>query len=163
MADLKYKIGTEKNPILITVKEFKGRKLIDIRKFFIDKNNKTELIPTKKGISLNEIQLIELLNSLNQNKSDIKKKFENINENDLEIELKLKSTLGRKFHFNFENKKTEFHLDSDLNKKIGTDHSKIIKKSFYAFYTSLIDVIEDEEEIDLILDTFSNKLNRMKW
>jgi hypothetical protein len=162
MADLKYKIGTKKNPILITIKEFKGRKLIDIRKFFIDNNN-TELMPTRKGISLNESQLIELLNSLNQNKNNIKKFFENINENDLEIELNLKNTLGRKFHFDFENKKTEFYLDSDLNKKIGTDHSEIIKKSFYAFYTSLIDVIEEDDEIELILDTFSNKLNRTKW
>ena len=40
MEELIFKIGTKKNPLLITLKEFKGRKLVDIRKFFQDKNEK---------------------------------------------------------------------------------------------------------------------------
>jgi hypothetical protein len=163
MAELKYKIGTERNPILIALKEFKGRKLIDIRKHFLDSNNKTDLIPTKKGISLNESQLIALLNELNENKVSIQKYFDQINDADLDINLNIGSTLGRKFQFDFENKKTDFYLDSDLAMKIGEPHIEMVKKTFYSFYSALLDVLEDDDEIELILDVFSNKLNRTKW
>lgn len=163
MAELNYKIGTERNPILIAIKEFKGRKLIDIRKHFPDSKNKNDLIPTKKGISLNESQLAALLNELNTNKESIQKYFEQINQENLDINLNIGNSLGRKFRFDFENKKTDFFLDSDLANKIGDVHIDVVKKSFYAFHSALLDVIEDDDEIELILDIFSNKLNRTKW
>ena len=71
--------------------------------------------------------------------------------------------MGRKFNFDFENKKTDFVIDPDLANRIGEDHIQVVKKSFYSFYKALLDVIEDDNDIEHILDMFSNNLNRTKW
>lgn len=163
MAELNFKIGSDRNPVIISLKEFKGRKLIDIRKNFPNQNDKNDLIPTKKGISLNESQLSELLKKLNENKSSIEQHFQQIHHEDINIDLRIGSLLGRKFNFDFENKKTDFVIDPDLANRIGEDHIQVVKKSFYSFYKALLDVIEDDNDIEHILDMFSNNLNRTKW
>lgn len=45
------KIGPESSPLVITLDEFKGRRIVDVRRYFTDKETK-ELVPTKKGLSL---------------------------------------------------------------------------------------------------------------
>lgn len=45
------KIGPVSSPLVITLDEFKGRRIVDIRRFFTDKESK-DLVPTKKGLSL---------------------------------------------------------------------------------------------------------------
>ena len=71
MEQLVYKIGTLRNPILIDVKEFNNQKLIDIRKYFIDKDDSNKLIPTKKGISLNSFHLEQLIDTININAKSV--------------------------------------------------------------------------------------------
>ena len=77
MEGLKLKIGTEKSPIVIDLKIFKGRKLIDIRKYFHDKTDEEIFLPTKKGISLNPIQFSQLVDALNQSKDEISSFYNN--------------------------------------------------------------------------------------
>ena len=69
-----YKIGSAKNPIFIELKMFNGVKIIDIRKYYLSSDNSNNYLPTRKGISLNGVQLYELLNLINQ-KSFHKKAF----------------------------------------------------------------------------------------
>lgn len=43
--------GSSKSPLIIKLDEFKGRRVLDIRRYFTDKESK-ELQPTKKGLSI---------------------------------------------------------------------------------------------------------------
>ena len=48
-------IGTKDYPLKIQFKTYKGKKYIDIRKWFLERKT-NEVLPTKKGISLSEHQ-----------------------------------------------------------------------------------------------------------
>ena len=81
MEELIFKIGTKKNPLLITLKEFKGRKFVDIRKFYQDKNEEEEkLLPTKKGITLNSLQLEQFIEVINTKSINISNFFQKSND-----------------------------------------------------------------------------------
>ncbi len=51
--------GSKKSPVVVRLDEYKGRRIVDIRKYFSDKKSK-ELRPTKKGISLAENNFREI-------------------------------------------------------------------------------------------------------
>jgi hypothetical protein len=44
-------VGSKSNPILISLTEYEGQRLLDIRRYYLEKGTK-QLKPTKKGISL---------------------------------------------------------------------------------------------------------------
>jgi hypothetical protein len=44
-------VGSKSNPIMISLTEYEGQRLLDIRRYYLDKGTK-QLKPTKKGISL---------------------------------------------------------------------------------------------------------------
>ncbi len=58
-------IGSEKAPILIKLNEYKGRHLLDIRRYYYDKDSR-ELKPTQKGINLNQEAFAIVKNILQQ-------------------------------------------------------------------------------------------------
>jgi hypothetical protein len=55
-----------KDKIIVTVKEFKGKRYIDLRTHF--ENDQGEWIPTKKGISLTPDNLDEMIQFLQKAK-----------------------------------------------------------------------------------------------
>lgn len=57
-----------REPVFITVSEFRGTKYLNIRKYF-DDNGKWK--PTKKGITLKKDQYVELLEILNSRNGEI--------------------------------------------------------------------------------------------
>ena len=65
-------IGPENFPIKLQFKIFQNKKYLDIRKWYLDRK-KSEVLPTKKGISLSDYQFNEILEILEKNKLDIKK------------------------------------------------------------------------------------------
>ena len=85
MAEIKYVFGTKRNPIVIHLGEYQGRPRVDIRKHYPSKDNTEELLPTRKGISLNHSQLEQFLNIVNSKKETVddflveKKEGENFN------------------------------------------------------------------------------------
>lgn len=60
------RLGSLTNPTVVALSEFKGRRLLDIRKFFFEETAST-LKPTKKGISLNAALVREIRELLNTN------------------------------------------------------------------------------------------------
>lgn len=68
------KIGSKNAPIKITLKTYKGNEIIDIRKFYSDKDG--NLKPTRKGISLTRRKVYPLLKSLAKNIDQINSFFE---------------------------------------------------------------------------------------
>jgi hypothetical protein len=61
--------GSKKAPLLCQLSSYKGVKLLDVRKYFIDKSS-GELIATKKGVALTRIQY-ESLSEVFQEKNEI--------------------------------------------------------------------------------------------
>jgi len=60
---------------MVQLNNFHGRKLLDIRRFFLDKNS-NEYKPTKKGIALNRDNFFEVIGILADRIDDINKWFE---------------------------------------------------------------------------------------
>ena len=158
MEQLVFKIGTIRNPILIDFKEFNGQKLVDIRKCFIDKNDSNNLIPTKKGISLNANQLNQIVEVLNSQAESITEFF-GINEF-REIGVEVTSTMGRSFQCRYENNKITVDIDEELRNRMSADNVSLFIKLVQSFYSSLSEVLEQEDEKELILDVFNHKLSR---
>jgi hypothetical protein len=163
MEPVEYKVGSKRNPVIIALKEWNGRKLLDVRKFFVDKKDESKYLPTKKGISLNEMQLQQLIEVFNDKKVEITDFFESSVEEQSEIKLKLTSTIGRKFRFDFSNKHTEFVLDEGLANKLGNGNTELVKRLLYCFQSALLDVLEEDDEIEQILDSLSHKMVKTKW
>jgi hypothetical protein len=60
------RLGSPTNPTVVALSEFKGHRLLDVRRFYVEKDSKN-LLPTKKGISLNAALAKEIKDSLNAN------------------------------------------------------------------------------------------------
>ena len=165
MEELIFKIGTKKNPLLITLKEFKGRKFVDIRKFYQVKNEKEEkLLPTRKGITLNSLQLeqfIEVINTESMNISDFFQKSNN-SANKIEVEI-TDSSFGRGFNLEYKNGETALSINQNFKDKIGENNVDIFKKLLYCFSESINDIIEDQDDINLLLDILNKNINKTKW
>lgn len=159
MEQLTYKIGTTRNPILIDIKEYNNLKLIDIRKYFIDKEDAQNLIPTKKGISLNGFQFQQLIEVLNSNSKSIAEFFELSDKKD--INVKVQSTMGRSFQCKYENNKTTVIVDEKLSQKLNEENLLLFSKMIEAFNIAISDVLEQEDEMVLIMDVLNNRISRI--
>lgn len=101
-------IGSKDYPIKIQIKTFKGRKYLDVRKWYLDRKT-NEILPTKKGISLSEYQFEDVINLLSKDKEKISKWFqEKIEESDIIDTLIKHSEIRRKLA----EEKREFHTKS---------------------------------------------------
>lgn len=119
-------LGSENYPIRVTLRKFNGNDIIDIRKFYKDKQG--ELKPTKKGISLTRTTLYPLLKILADNLDDINEFFDvnsdphEFNEkiNQLELgDLVLDKLDSYKF-YEVENLNAENLVKIDTNHPFGT-------------------------------------------
>lgn len=163
MESVKYKIGTNRNPIFLSLKKWNGRKLLDVRKFFRDKEDESKYLPTKKGISLNETQLQQMIDVFNHNEEEISTFFGSSTEENHEISLNITNTMGRKFRFDFSNKRTELILDEELGSRLGSENLELVKLMLFNFQKALHSVLDEEDEIELILDSVSHNMSRTKW
>ena len=68
-------IGNKKYPIVISLSEYKGSPLIDIRKYYFDRKSE-EIKPSKKGIALQKNNFNLLAQTLIDSSPEIKKWFE---------------------------------------------------------------------------------------
>ena len=88
-------IGPKEYPIKIQIKTFKGRKYLDIRKWYLDRKT-NEILPTKKGISLSEYQFEDVISLLSKDKEKISNWFqEKIDENEVVDSLVKQSEVRR--------------------------------------------------------------------
>jgi len=63
-------LGSPSNPVVVALTEYEGHRLLDIRKFFIEKSTK-ELKPTRKGVSLNAKLARQVQEAINNNSEGI--------------------------------------------------------------------------------------------
>lgn len=83
------RIGSKTNPIVISLAEYKGHSFIDIRKCFV-KNEDQSILPTRKGISLNRIDLGKVLETLMTERPKIEAWFDSKTK---EVANKIKSEM----------------------------------------------------------------------
>ncbi len=158
------KIGNKNSPLIVELKEFEGKKLFDIRKYFIDKKTE-ELLPTRKGVSLNSFQLQQLIETINSQSESINEYFFQDEEKSIEIktDLKISNLLGRSFKFQFENGNSSIFLDKQHFGKLKENELTIIKTALLLFNSVLFDILEDQAEVELALDLLDHKLKRTQW
>ena len=156
MAEIKYVFGTKRNPIVIHLGEYQGRPRVDIRKHYPSKDNTEELLPTRKGISLNHSQLEQFLNIVNSKKETVDdffqgKHVDSVNKSFLEE----KPLIGRSFNIEFNNGETKVSISSELSHLKNRASVELIPQLLEAFYRSALDAIEDSDDFDMLM----NKLN----
>jgi hypothetical protein len=157
-------IGSKNSPVIIELKEFEGRKLFDIRKYFIDKKS-NELTPTRKGISLNSFQLTQLIETINS-KSKVINDFLLNDENEkseIFTELKFDNLIGRVFKYDFSNGKNTIILDEIFFKNLNMNELEVIKKMLLSFNSAIFDIFDDQTQIELILDILDQKIKKTQW
>ena len=161
MEPVKKEIGSTTRPVVFELQEFKGNRFVSIREYYTDKND-GEKKPGKKGYTLNKYKLLEFVNFLNENSETIKE-FLDSEEEISQVQLDYKNLLGRSFNIEYSNGETTLFLDSSLASKFSDEQLVILKKTLIGIYDSLLsvfDIEEDKEQINTVLDYFSNKLNR---
>lgn len=166
-------IGPKEYPIKIQIKTFKGRKYLDIRKWYLDRKT-NEVLPTKKGISLSEYQFEDVISLLSKDKKKISDWFqEKIDENKVVDSLVKQSEVRRKiaeevrefkttskklsenkfFKIEYEkgNKQliiNENHqLYKDINKEKSVDKIKKIFELLFISFDQTIQLFDSEENI----------------
>lgn len=156
MAELKYVFGTKRNPIVIHLGEYQGRPRVDIRKHYPSKDNTEELLPTRKGISLNHSQLEQFLNIVNSKKETVDDFFQGKHiDSENQTFLEEKPLIGRSFNIEFNNGETKVSISSELSHLKNRASEELIPQLLEAFYRSALDAIEDSDDFDMLM----NKLN----
>lgn len=64
------RLGSLSNPLIMSLVVYKGHRLLDIRKYFIDKKSK-EAKPTRKGVSLNAKLVRQIQDAITENANTI--------------------------------------------------------------------------------------------
>ena len=166
-------IGPKEYPIKIQIKTFKGRKYLDIRKWYLDRKT-NEILPTKKGISLSEYQFEDVISLLSKDKKKISDWFqEKIDENEVVDSLAKQSEVRRKiaeevrefkttskklsenkfFKIEYENGNKQLiinenhQLYKDINKEKSVDKIKKIFELLFISFDQTIQLFDSEENI----------------
>ena len=166
-------VGPKEYPIKIQVKILKGRKYLDIRKWYLDKKL-NEVLPTKKGISLSEYQFEDIISIISKERDKISKWFkEKFTEEEVidslivqsEIRRKLseeaknfkarseKLTENRIFKIEYEEGKTQLILNEnhqlfkDINSKTTTEDLKRIIHLLFVSFNQTFQLFDVEDKI----------------
>ena len=146
-------IGPKEYPIKIQIKTFKGRKYLDVRKWYLDRKT-NEILPTKKGISLSEYQFEDVITLLSKDKDKISKWFkEKIQENEIIESLQKHSEVRRKIA----EEKREFKTKSQKlteNKFFKIEYEKGKKNLIINENHQLFKEINKEKSIDKMKKIF---------
>ena len=166
-------IGPKEYPIKIQVKTFKGRKYLDVRKWYLDRKS-NEILPTKKGISLSEYQFEDVISIITKEKDKISKWFqEKATEDEIVDSLIKHAAIRRKLteeakSFKTKSKKIDekkfFKVDYDegkiqlifnenhqlykeMNKKNNIEDYKKIINSLFISFNQAIQMFDVDEKV----------------
>lgn len=146
-------IGPKEYPIKIQIKTYKGKKYLDVRKWYLDRKT-NEILPTKKGISLSEYQFEDVITLLSRDKDKITKWFqERIQENEIIESLQKHSEVRRKIA----EEKREFQTKSQKlteNKFFKIEYEKGKKNLIINENHQLYKELNKEKSVDKIKKIF---------
>jgi hypothetical protein len=146
-------IGPKEYPIKIQIKTFKGRKYLDIRKWYLDRKT-NEILPTKKGISLSEYQFEDVISLLSKDRKKISNWFqEKIDENEVVDSLVKQSEVRRKIAEEVREFKTKSEKLSE-NKFFKIEYEKGNKQLIINENHQLYKEINKEKSVEKIKKIF---------
>lgn len=162
MAELKFIFGTKRNPIVIHLGEYEGRPRVDIRKHYPSKNDPEELLPTRKGISLNHSQIEQFLDIVNSKKKTIDDFFQGKKLNKKsETFLVEKPLIGRSFNVEFNNGETKVTISNEISHLKDKPSDELLTCLIEAFFRAALDAIEDPDDFDMLMNKLNFFLNRI--
>lgn len=154
-------IGSQNQPIFITIDEFKGHKYVDIRKYFLDKDG--EQVATRKGIKLNVSQFIRLLEQVKTENELIEEELKLGDTSNIEVLRELNVTSvdnlrGRIFQVEHLNGTRDVAIATKFLDNIEGDTKHIVGAMVATLYESLFDILEDDIVLNDVLDRWSHLL-----
>ena len=162
MAELKFIFGTKRNPIVIHLGEYGGRPRVDIRKHFPSKNDPEELLPTRKGISLNHSQIEQFLDIVNYKKEIIDDFFQGKRVDSVsETFLVEKPLIGRSFNVEFNNGETKVTISNEISHLKDKKPEELLTSLLEVFFRAALDAVEDPDDFDLLMNKLNFFLNRL--
>ena len=155
-------LGSEKRPVILRVKQYRGAEYLDIRKCFRDKDDGA-IMPTNKGVMLNRIHAQKLFNL----EYDVWEKLESWledsgdNGSKTTVRCTTQALISRCFRVEWRPGESTVVLDEDIANKLLDFDRALVPELLSAFCSALEAVVEDNAERDMVLDMLSSKLKRL--
>lgn len=162
MAELKFIFGTKRNPIVIHLGHYEGRPRVDIRKHFPSKKDPNELLPTRKGISLNHSQIEQFVGIINSKKKSIDDFFQGKNATSKsETFIVEKPLMGRSFNVEFSNGETKVIISNEISHLKNKSSEELLTLLLEIFFRAALDAVEDPDDFDMLMNKVNFFLNRI--
>lgn len=154
-------IGSQKQPIFITIDEYKGHKYVDIRKYFLD--NEGEHVATRKGVKLNVSQFSRMLEQIKAESELIAQELKLGEISNVEIlrELNVSTAVnlrGRIFQVEHLNGTRDVAISTQFLDNIEGDTKHVVGAMVSTLYEALFDTLEDDVVLNDVLDRWSHLL-----
>lgn len=154
-------IGSQKQPIFITIDEYKGHKYVDIRKYFLD--NEGEHVATRKGVKLNVSQFSRMLEQIKTESELIEQELKLGESSNVEIlrELNVSTSdnlRGRIFQVEHLNGTRDVAIATQFLDNIKDDTKHVVGAMVSTLYEALFDILEDDVVLNDVLDRWSHLL-----
>jgi len=154
-------IGSQKQPIFITIDEYKGHKYVDIRKYFLD--NEGEHVATRKGVKLNVSQFSRMLEQIKTESELIEQELKLGESSNVEIlrELNVSTSdnlRGRIFQVEHLNGTRDVAIATQFLDNIKDDTKHVVGAMVSTLYEALFDILEDDVALNDVLDRWSHLL-----
>lgn len=154
-------IGSQKQPIFITIDEYKGHKYVDIRKYFLD--NEGEHVATRKGVKLNVSQFSRMLEQIKAESELIGQELKLGESSNVEIlrELNVSTAVnlrGRIFQVEHLNGTRDVAISTQFLDNIEGDTKHVVGAMVSTLYEALFDILEDDVVLNDVLDRWSHLL-----
>ena len=91
------RIGAKTRPLILKLKDFKGRRFIDLRYHYVKDD---DILPTKRGLMLSKEALIAVLSAIDEESEVISEYFDLKNQEVVDLEVKRDVVTGRSFEVN---------------------------------------------------------------
>lgn len=154
-------IGSQKQPIFITLDEYKGHKYVDIRKYFLD--NEGQHVATRKGVKLNVSQFSRMLEQIMTESELIEQELKLGESSNVEIlrELNVSTSdnlRGRIFQVEHLNGTCDVAIEKNFLDNIDGDIKQVVGAMVSTLYEALFDILEDDVVLNDVLDRWSHLL-----
>ena len=155
-------LGSEKRPVILRVKQFRGAEYLDIRKCFRRKDDGA-IMPTNKGVMLNRSHAQKLFNLQHDIWEKLGSWLEDSGKNGSKTKVRCTTQvmISRCFHVEWRPGESTVVLDDEVANKLLEFDRALVPELLSAFCSALEAVVDDEAEREMVLDMLSSKLKRL--
>lgn len=152
------RIGAKTRPLILKLKDFKGRRFIDLRYHYVKDD---DILPTKRGVMLSKEALIAVLSAIDEESEVISEYFDLKNQEVVDLEVKRDVVTGRSFEVNQYNGKVLIKMDEERYMGIDDKMLHIIASVLRVVTESLNAEFENEIYADSILSEIDYAIKKI--